>query len=447
MSHETTAESSSGHAVLMLMRISLHVAFATLLMVGLIRMFSVQGASPRSLAAAALAGLLAALYLAGTLVEKRNAAGHGVLDATDTPGERGRRISQVVRGIKRYTLVWLGAVTLLWLLLLLLSADFSWVAFPLFFLHLHVLPRRAAVAVVVLLTAAVVLAQWAQAAALQLPMVLGPSFGAAFAVVMATVYRSLLAEAAAQRRAVAELRRLQEELLAAQHEAGVLAERERLARDIHDTLAQGLSSIVLISRAAESSLAAGQPDLTLERLQTIQAAASENLAEARSFVRGVHGPDPAAGALASRIRQVCLAVQRSAAAAGTPVEVRFRAEGEPEVLAGELQEALVRAAQSTLANVFKHSGAATAVVTLAFMGPEVSLDVYDDGRGFDPSRVAAAPERTDGTGYGLPQLRARIMSLGGGISVDSTPGEGTVVGIRLPVTPASQLDLESTPHA
>ena len=94
------------------------------------------------------------------------------------------------------------------------------------------------------------------------------------------------------------------------------------------------------------------------------------------------------------------------------------------------RRALLRAAQASLANVRVHAQAGTAVVTLSFLGPEVAMDIYDDGTGFDP---AALPARPDGSGYGLTSLRERVAALHGQLDIESAPGEGTVVAIRLPL--------------
>jgi signal transduction histidine kinase len=102
---------------------------------------------------------------------------------------------------------------------------------------------------------------------------------------------------------------------------------------------------------------------------------------------------------------------------------------------------LLRAAQSSLANVWAHAKARTAVVTLSFLDAEVTMDVFDDGVGFDPATVLpAAAARGDGHGVGIQGLRERVSALGGSLDVESAPGEGTVVAIRLPLTERSAPD-------
>lgn len=417
----STAGYMAAPAVLRMLRITLHAGFLALLLVGVAATLAAEPGPavvyPVLLAALCLGGL----YLAGTISEKREAERR----AEPTP-------------VRRYAKVWLAGVTGLWLVLMLLSADFSWLAFALFFLHLHLLSARHAVVVIVLLTGVVIAAQWNEQGELQAAMIVGPTFGAVFAVVMTTVYQSLYLEGVNQRRALEDLRRTRTDLARTQHEAGVLAERERLAREIHDTLAQGLSSIVLISRAAESSLASGAVDTARDRLRTIQQAASDNLSDARRFVRGLSLAESDPEFLVASLRRTCAGAEQQAAAQGRTLHCRFELDGDPVRMPAPYEVALLRAAQSALANAAQHSGADTAVVTLTFVGSEVTLDIYDNGSGFDvEAALASTRERTDGTGFGLRSLRERITALGGDIDIDSDVGEGTVVGIRLPLLPVS----------
>ena len=99
---------------------------------------------------------------------------------------------------------------------------------------------------------------------------------------------------------------------------------------------------------------------------------------------------------------------------------------------------LLRAAQASLANVWVHAKASTAVVTLSFLGAEVARDIYDDGVGFRPEAAGSGvgpntPQPQDGAGYGLRSLRERVAALAGSLDIESAPGEGTVVAIRLPL--------------
>lgn len=408
-------ENASSAAILRVLRVTLHTGFAVLLAVALVRIL-MSGGSLRWLWAGA-AVVLAAVYLAGTVLEKRHAE------------------ARIGFNPRRYGLLWLTLVTGLWALLLAGSADFAWLAFPIFFLHLHLLPRRAALPTIALMTVAVVASQWAASGA-PVPhaaAVVGPVLGAVFSVITGLAYAALYREAENQRRAADELRRTREELARSQHEAGMLAERERLAREIHDTLAQGLSSIVLLGRAAEQSLAQGDAATASSRLALVQQTAADNLAEARSFVRGLSSPQLEGTTLVEALRRLCGKTEAGAAAAGVALRCRLEVDGEPQDLPQPVRVTLLRAAQASLANVREHSRAANAVVTLAFLGTEVTMDIYDDGTGFDPAAAAGAADPADGSGFGLRSLRERVTGLNGTLALESAPGEGTVVAIRLPL--------------
>jgi signal transduction histidine kinase len=400
--------------VLRVLRVGLHVGFAVLLGVGLVRALLSETTMLRLITAIALTGLLAALYLAGTIAEKRHSAG---------------RAPNTVR----WANWWLAGVVLLWLVLLYLHADYSWLAFPLFFLHLHILGQRHSLIAVALLTASVVAAGWFHSGSLALPQILGPVVGAIFAVIMGMAYRALYTEGVNQRLALDELRATRAALAEEQHRAGTLAERTRLAREIHDTLAQGLSSIVLVSRSATAALAAGDIRAASERLETIGATAAGNLAEARDFVADLSTAGDGAHSLAGKLRRLCVATERTAAAAGHGFEITFRQDGLETPLPTEVSAALIRAAQSGLANVAAHAHAKRSVLSLGYLPDAVTLDLFDDGDGMRTGDLPAKP-RADGTGYGLAGLRERLGLLGGSLEIESTPGEGTVLGVRIPFT-------------
>ncbi|MFF2030502.1 sensor histidine kinase [Arthrobacter sp. NPDC058192] len=421
---EGEADNTGTAVILRVLRVSLHVGFAVLLAVALVRLAAGGIAGPGWITLL-LALLLAAFYLMGTVLEKR----HSLYRARFDP--------------RPYSAWWLGGVCLLWLLLIRASADFVWLAFPLFFLQLHILRRRLALPAIALSTVLVITALWFHnggtatqaSAALQLPMVLGPAFGAAFAVVTGLAYRALFLEAENQRLAAEELRRTRAELARTQHDAGTLAERARLAREIHDTLAQGLSSIVLMGRAAEKALDDGDLNVARERFRIVKDTAAANLAEARNFVLALQSPDLAEGSLLAGLHRLCETTEAEAAAGGGGLSCRLDVEGVPVALPSAHEAALLRAAQASLANVRVHSRASNAVVTLSFLGTEVAMDIYDDGTGFDP---AIEPARTDGSGYGLTALRERVAALHGHVDIESAPGDGTVVAIRLPLDVASR---------
>lgn len=408
----------SSAAILRFLRVTLHVAFAVLLAVGVLRLLMVESEAPRRYFFLALSIALAVIYLVGTVAEKRFSTG----------------LSQ--RNPRRWAVLWLAVITVLWAVLMMGSVEFSWLVFPLFFLHLHLLPRWAGIVMVLVMTAGVVVAQWMSSGAdvPPLPVVVGPVFGMAFAVATSKAYRLLYQEGENQRQAADELRRTRAELAATQHESGVLAERARLAREIHDTLAQGFSSIILVSRAARRSVSSGDMESAEESLAMVEATAAENLAEARNFVRGLSSPALAETSLAESLSRLCSQTQREARARGGSLRCSFRLDGEPIDLPQPYRVTLLRAAQASLANVWLHAKADSAVVSLSFLGSEVTLDVFDDGRGFELKSLAdTVAGRADGSGFGLRSLRERVEAQRGTLTIESAPGEGTVVAIRLPL--------------
>jgi signal transduction histidine kinase len=216
---------------------------------------------------------------------------------------------------------------------------------------------------------------------------------------------------------ITELERTRAELAAAHQEKGALAERQRLAGEIHDTLAQGFMSILVLAQAADASLH-DDPAAARRRLTLIDRTARENLAEARALLAALGPADLQETTLVEAVRRL---VERLPEESG--IRTSLRVEGMPRQLAANNEIVLLRATQEALTNARKHSGAQRVDVQLCF-GPDVTeLVVRDDGRGFDPGRV---------DGFGLPGMRARAHQVGGTAAVQTAPGNGTVVRVRLP---------------
>ncbi|MCQ0025454.1 sensor histidine kinase [Streptomyces somaliensis DSM 40738] len=326
---------------------------------------------------------------------------------------------------RRAAALWLAGVAALWLVLLALSADGVWMAFPLYFLQLHLLPRRAGPAAVAVTAAAAVAGFAAHHGSFDATMPIGPTLGAAVAVAVVRGYQTLYRESERRRRLIEELTATRADLAAAQHTAGVLAERERLAREIHDTLAQGLSSIQLLLRAAERALP-GAPQNAARHVDQARQTAVDNLAEARRFVAALAPPALEGTTLPDALERLCATTSTR-----HRVAARFRLVGDPVPLPTAHEVALLRIAQSALANTVRHAGADAAEVTLGYLGDHVALDVVDDGRGFDPGGLPV-PDPQSG-GFGLAAVRARVRALGGTLTVESAPGRGTVLATRLPL--------------
>ncbi|MFD9336167.1 sensor histidine kinase [Streptomyces sp. NPDC060028] len=375
-----------------MLRLCLHALLFGLLALAAGR--AVADAAPRYGWVVAVCAVLAAVYLAGVL-------------------------APVVHGSPRAGAVWLAGLGAAWAALLVVSPDGLWIAFPLYFLELHLLRLRWGVTAVAATACAAIGGFLAHTSAVTPGAFLGPLLGGAVAVATVLGYQALYRESERRRELIEELITTRAELAAAERGAGILAERERLAREIHDTLAQGLSSIQLLLRAAERALPPGAP--ALEHIGRAREAAQENLAEARRFVRALTPPDLEHGSLAAALERLC-------AAAPGP-RVRFCLSGPPRVLPTPYEVALLRIAQSALANVVRHARAGRAEITLTFMDTSVTLDIVDDGTGFDPGSAPSG----DGGGFGLPAMRSRAQTLGGLFTVESAPGQGTAVAVTLPL--------------
>lgn len=342
-----------------------------------------------------------------------------------------------VRTSRQVAAWWLGAVGAVWLVLVGLTADGVWVAFPLYFLQLHLLPRRAGIIAVSATALAAITAFAAHQGSVNPAIAIGPALGAAVAVAVVRGYQALYRESEQRRRLIEELTATRADLAKAQHAAGVLAERERLAREIHDTLAQGLSSIQLLLRAAERSL----PETSGKAARYVdqaRQAAVDNLAEARRFVAALAPPALDDTTLATALARLC-----TTTSARHRITARFHLTGDPVPLATAPEVALLRIAQAALANTVRHARATVAEITLSYLGDHIALDVVDDGTGFDPDRLPAPDPRSGG--FGLAAIRARAHALGGTLTIESTPGHGTALAARLPLTPPTDTQPEARP--
>jgi signal transduction histidine kinase len=214
---------------------------------------------------------------------------------------------------------------------------------------------------------------------------------------------------------------LHRQLVEQAREAGVLDERGRMAREIHDTIAHGLTGVVTQLEAAQA--AADRPDEHRRHIENAARLARESLVEAR---RSVEAARPEA-LESSSLPDALASVARSWSAINEiPVEVTTT--GEALVLHPEIESALLRTAQEALQNVARHANATRVGVTLSFMGDVVALDVRDDGVGFEVSEGRARSS----SGFGLTAMRQRISRVAGTLAIESEPGGGTAVSARVP---------------
>lgn len=221
---------------------------------------------------------------------------------------------------------------------------------------------------------------------------------------------------------IEQLQSARDELAEAHHTAGVMAERERMAREIHDTLAQGMTSVVMLAQTATVELGRGAVAGAAARLAAIEDTARENLAEARALVAAF---TPVALSEAPLTEVLHRQAERFAAETGVDVRVSLDLpDDEVAALPQGQQVVLLRSAQEALANVRKHAGATRVVITLGLSDDGVWIEIRDDGTGFTP---AAA-----GGGFGLAAMRGRVEESGGSVQVDSEPGRGTRVQVLIP---------------
>lgn len=381
----------------------MHLLIAGLLLLAVLRALVSRGGAEVEIAAAAI--VLAAVYAGGPrwpAVHRSTTAAGG----------------------------WLAALLATWLVLLFLTPDAIYLAFPWFFLLLHLLPRGVGLAAVAVTTGAAIAGfAWHQRVFTP-AMAIGPILGAGVAVATVWGYQALQTESDHRRRLIEQLRRTRAELAVVEHRSGVLAERERLAREIHDTLAQGLSSIQLLLRAAGRSLDPGKT-ADLERgaamVELARQTAQDNLTEARRLVQALAPADLQGSSLGPALQRLCDTTSERSG-----IAVTFRQEGALVPLSTPVEVALLRIAQAALGNTTQHARATRADVTLTAMDTLITLDIVDDGTGFDPAAASVrggvpGPEG----GFGLMSMRSRAAELGGTLTVESEPGHGTAVAVTI----------------
>lgn len=363
-------------SLLSAMRITLHVLFAFLLAIAL---FS---SAPMHVWQYGIVAFLAAVYVAGTVVH-----------------HRGKKIAPL------YSWIWLALILGTWAVLVSIAADFVWLLFPLVFVVCYLITWPYSLLVV---AASLVVTT------LSTQTVLGPAIGTAAAVVGYRFYLALSRELLIQTETIAQLHATRDELATTSQRAGRLAEREHLAREIHDTLAQGFSSIILLAQAAQKT---SNPSTHLTEIEN---AARSNLDHAREFLQA-----PSAGLVspAKAIEDMVATHRTRLATMGEKTIITTSLDD--DLLPGPLSTTVTRVAQEAVNNALKHADASQIVVTLEMWNDRLHLDVVDDGRGFNPETAS---------GFGLTGLRQRLEEVGGTLHVESQPGEGgTTLSAQIPL--------------
>ncbi|MEV0416093.1 sensor histidine kinase [Streptomyces sp. NPDC050448] len=261
--------------------------------------------------------------------------------------------------------------------------------------------------------------------------------GIALSVLLGLWITRVVRQSADRAELIAELRRSREREARLSHQAGISAERERLAREIHDTLAQSLTSIIGLVQAAESDVVA-HPERARNRLGLAGRVAQDSLAEARGFVSALTPPPLRESSLVQAVHRQADLLREE-----TGLVVRCTARGEEQPLPMAVSVVLLRSAQEAFANVRKHARGARRVEVLVAYAPDaVRLVVRDDGPGFTLDTSPDAPRDAEGgggqSGFGLRGMRTRVEEIGGMAEVSSCPGTGTVIEVLVPLGPVGQ---------
>jgi signal transduction histidine kinase len=322
--------------------------------------------------------------------------------------------------------VWMLVLVAGWAVLVIAAPSFAWCSFAIFFLCRTAFTGAVAYLAAGATAASTAVGLFRLSDGTDVAMLLGPL---AVGVLLTLIYDRIEHDAAQQRSLHAEVSRAQGQLAASERRAGAIAERERVSREIHDTVTQGLASSLLLLEAADRSWPG--PDSRRDLTQATDLL-RRNLSETRSLVHELASPGLDASPLPEALHQ---------AAAQYVPHAGILVTGAPRDVPAEVRHTLLRVVQSAAANIQHHANAAAATVTLGFLPGSVTLDIYDDGTGFDPS--AAAPP-SDAGGYGLRAMRQRVEQLGGVFSVESSPGEGTIVAAQLPTIPVQQAGREDS---
>jgi len=228
---------------------------------------------------------------------------------------------------------------------------------------------------------------------------------------------SIIIQSTDRQRLIDDLTRSRANLMRVEREAGRLTERQRLARDIHDTLAQHFTSIIMHLSAAKHS----NPESVQSEVQQAEDAAREGLDEIRRIVWDMQPEQIEKASLVEAVEE--LAARWSAE---NSVQVKMKVTGTPHSLTSSAETALLRISQEAMHNINKHAQAKNVNITFSFMEDIFVMDIADDGLGFDPSKTS--------DGFGLKTMRDRIEELSGILTIESERGRGTAIAVSLPIS-------------
>lgn len=383
-----------------------HLGFAVLMVASAVR-YVMRHSPADNLWTVALAVAVCALYVVTALLaQHRQPTQHRHLTDHRHPGQSQQTLNRRL---------WMFALVAVWSALVIAAPSFAWCSFAIFFLSRTAFRGWAAYLAGGATAAATAVGLFRMSGWTDVAMLLGPLAAGAL---LTLVYDKIERDGALQRKLFEDVTQAQEQLAASERTAGIAAERERVSREIHDTITQGLASGLLHLEAAQRSW----PDPAAHHeVSKATSLLRGNLADTRSLVHELSAPG---------LETAPLHVALERAARTYLDHVRVQVTGETRPIPAEARHALLRVAQSAVANIKLHAHADNASVTLGYLPDAVTLDVFDDGRGFDPGAV---PPPSESGGYGLRAMRQRIEQLGGELSVESAPGEGTIIAAQLPL--------------
>ncbi|AZA08284.1 sensor histidine kinase [Corynebacterium pseudopelargi] len=322
-------------------------------------------------------------------------------------------------------LAWLATLTIVWSAMLAVLPVAVYMVFPLFFLYLRALPDIRGIFAVFGVTVVAIVSQWPN---LTIGAVMGPTVSAAVVIGINLALQAIWRGAKEREALIEELLETRHQLADSERAAGIAAERQRIAHEIHDTLAQGLSSIQMLLRVAEQDINHLDIDNSaktrpLQRIELARHTAADNLSEARAIIAALQPAALSKTSLDGALHRVAAQVEG--------IEMEIDIEGDERQLPMSTEASLLRIYQGAVGNVQKHSQATRCRVTLSYEPTVVRLDVVDNGIGFDPGALSSRPA---GLGHiGIDAMRSRAKEQQGELVVESAPGQGCALSVVLPI--------------
>ncbi|MDN5685468.1 MAG: histidine kinase, partial [Brachybacterium sp.] len=325
-------------------------------------------------------------------------------------------------------LTYLVPSIVIWACTFFVGPDAVWVAFGLDFAVLYALPLVGGLITLAVVTAIGVLGYSGWSSDPMPGEVAGPVIGALVALAVVVTVRALQREVDRRTRLARQLAAARDTIAEQTRAATQAAERDRIASELHDTVAQSNLSIHLLLDAATAALERQEPGEAGSLVQEARAAAARTGMQTRRFVDAAEADVPSGAALRRELQRL---VADAATAGRTRIDLRDEIDDdELEALPRSTARALLRLLESLLANVIQHADASRTMATLGLHEHELLLDVVDDGRGFDPELVA---------GFGLRSARARAASVGGRLLIESAPGGGSTTWMAVPLPGADSM--------